>query len=978
MAAAVVLIIGISLSYADESDATGEDSNVITDVENGLTYELNLETLNPLDPVVTIVAWDESVVDVVIPASKVMTVTDEEGVNNYTCRIVVGTKAFDEKLYLGGDYKPETVGIFAQSKVLKSVVVKDGTSGSVTLPTAAFIECPSLTNVTIGSSVKEVPERCFYNDVAISNLILNNGIQKIGIYSFNAYYKMKPVLTSVVIPGSVEIIGSHAFDGMGSLTDLTLSNGIINIENVAFAACSGLTTLTLPDSVTTLGSRAFYGCSGLTVLTLSSGITTAGEEVFNNCGSLKTLSIPAKLEVSIDTLGNLIPSGCTKIIVDPENPCFESTETGDVLMSKTGVKTLMMVLKSAIAGSSFDVPDGIQVIGSNCFKTVNSYSFRELNLPASVTKLEDYAFADAKGLRTINGTDNITEIGSYILKNCYSLKNINLPKVTVIPALAFAGSKLSSYDFTNVTDIGVRAFENCNLKTIELSDSVKSIGDRAFYGSKLTTAVIGEYKQTVSVGPKAFWNCNSLTDIEFKNVKFDFDSEYYGQVVNGAALKTVKYPDGFNLWKNEGPLCISNDGKVIYSCYRSYDGVITIPSTVTEIPEYKGGSLSDGVFADSKIKGVIFENDRSEVITVAQNLFYNCKNLETVVFCDDIRYYDIGNGKYVDGIEYRTFSGMDGFVSKLKYVSFGNHGIYEMPIVTNLYFDGVNGNSVDPNYLVGSVFLSNGDGKLSKVGYTTTAVSKPSIDEVTIPGNLELVDDIIVKGDIVIPNGVSVTGTFIAIYNSIQFDGFTSVGAETLISYNHGIINVDGPAENTGVLFETSRVSDIGINGFTDCGESVVVDINAYTEAIPDGLMLVQYSVYTEVDGEQFLNPFKVAAVDVEGDSTVIADVGERMLSCAVSYCYDFNGREYWTPVSETAVMMPAEFVQMVAPLGVSMTIGNDIIENGEFLAFGTYSVKFTVPEGTQYQLNGKLTSDIENFVYYGQDLVFTPVLAQA
>ena len=118
-----------------------------------------------------------------------------------------------------------------------------------------------------------------------------------------------------------------------------------------------------------------------------------------------------------------------------------------------------------------------------------------------------------------NKTYTVTAIGERAFVRCY-LTSIDIPNsVTSIGQYAFYGcGSLTSIDIPNsVTSIGRYAFYDCSsLTSIDIPNPVPSIGDYAFYGcSSLTSIDIPN--SVTSIGDYAFYDCSSLTSIDIPN-----------------------------------------------------------------------------------------------------------------------------------------------------------------------------------------------------------------------------------------------------------------------------------------------------------------------------------------------------------------------------------------------------------------------------------------------------------------------------
>ena len=97
-----------------------------------------------------------------------------------------------------------------------------------------------------------------------------------------------PSLTSITIPSSVTSIGRNAFSDCTSLTSVTFGgySQLTSIGELAFYNCSSLTSITIPASVTSIGNQAFDGCNISSVTIDSSYAYQNAGGSSNTCGYL--------------------------------------------------------------------------------------------------------------------------------------------------------------------------------------------------------------------------------------------------------------------------------------------------------------------------------------------------------------------------------------------------------------------------------------------------------------------------------------------------------------------------------------------------------------------------------------------------------------------------------------------------------------------------------------------------------------------
>ena len=230
------------------------------------------------------------------------------------------------------------------------------------------------------------------------------------------------------------------------------------------------------------------------------------------------------------------------------------------------------------------------IIGSYMFynpdySPISPCAISKINLPNSVTGIEEGAFKSCTRLTDINIPNSVTSIGPETFKSCTSLTDINIPNsVTSIGGGAFSGcTSLTDINIPNsVTSIERGAFSGCtSLTDINIPNSVTSIGERAFlHCTSLTDINIPDAVK--SIEPETFSGCTRLTDINIPN-----------------SVTSIGY-------------------EAFYNCTRLTD--INIPNSVTSIERstfYDCTSLTD-------------INIPNSVTSIGEQAFYNCDNLKSV------------------------------------------------------------------------------------------------------------------------------------------------------------------------------------------------------------------------------------------------------------------------------------------------------------------------------------------------------------
>ena len=151
------------------------------------------------------------------------------------------------------------------------------------------------------------------------------------------------------------------------------------------------------------------------------------------------------------------------------------------------------------------IPDGVTVIGEYAF--TDNKTLKKVVLPQSTTVLENVAFVRATALEEIT-MPGVTTIGDQVFRGDINLKTITMPEVVTIGENVFEKTALTKVDMPKVKTLGYRAFYNvygdleevnmpivesigksafngAGIKKISLPDTVKTIGEDAFFDNPI-------------------------------------------------------------------------------------------------------------------------------------------------------------------------------------------------------------------------------------------------------------------------------------------------------------------------------------------------------------------------------------------------------------------------------------------------------------------------------------------------------------
>lgn len=241
----------------------------------------------------------------------------------------------------------------------------------------------------------------------------------------------------------------------------------------------------------------------------------------------------------------------------------------------------------------------------------------------------------------------VTHIKENALKDKTYFTSIILPDtITTIGDYAFYGTKISSITLPeSVTTIGASAFENSRISTINIPSNVTSIGDRAFQTTSVKNIKLPE--GLTSIGASTFYDCSALRSITlpasltsigenaFHNCYNLYTIIYKGDLAGWCAISGLDTFMRNNVGNVTNPRRVSVDGQDLTDEIVIPDGVTSIGNgafawctSVWSITLPEGVQrIGDYAFDNS---GIVRINIPESVTTIGARAFNDCEKLSTI------------------------------------------------------------------------------------------------------------------------------------------------------------------------------------------------------------------------------------------------------------------------------------------------------------------------------------------------------------
>lgn len=263
-------------------------------------------------------------------------------------------------------------------------------------------------------------------------------------------------------------------------------------------------------------------------------------------------------------------------------------------------------------------------------------TLKRVVLPATVTAIEEAAFANCRALETMD-TENAQSIGQWAFENCISLRNVHIGEKTEnIYNTAFKNcTALATVNIPgSVQTLGRWLFEGCeNLETITLNEGVRNLSQSTFYSCGVRSISIPStvieipdwvfqechnlehitlHDGITSIGEAVFLRCYSLKDFRIPKGVTVIRNNMFDEC---QSLQRVTFHNGITeIQERAFGYCTHLVGNPV-------GGTLTLPSSLT--------TLDNGAFQNCNSLLAV-DMSKTAVTDIPEYLFAHCEKLSSV------------------------------------------------------------------------------------------------------------------------------------------------------------------------------------------------------------------------------------------------------------------------------------------------------------------------------------------------------------
>ena len=619
-------------------------------------------------------------------------------------------KGTDESIVIPSEIDGKKVTVIGSSafygfKSLKNIEIPDGITS---IENYAFCQCWSITSLSVPESVTSIGTGAFRFCGDLKEIKLPSNLTVLSDSLFGADANLEYITfgdaektDTVIIPETVQKIGNYVFMNCEKIKNINLPANLKSIGKTCFQGCISLTGLFIPQSVESIGGGIFGDCDALQSVEI--------EDENNNFIFKDGILYDVKNGILVSAVNSLIPEKvivdeCTKTIdysafadcnnlyeieipqgvVNIGEKAFarlDNLKNIDIPDSVTNITTLAFYRCNGLV--SVQVPGSVTAIKNGTFRECNN--LKKVILNEGVTKIDGSAFIFCSSLEQIKLPQSLVSIGSGAFDNCTSLISVELPDNAIISSDTFKECKnlsdivISDTNNNYIVKNGILYNKNmtrilcypAGIKDTEffVPDTVKTIGDFAFYGTKalesinipdsvtnIGTDAFGEcsgLKEVVipdsvtSMGEAVFYKCTSLEKVK---LSVNITSPNPAVFQYCSSLKEVVLPESmkfisffmFSYCKEITNIVLPDKlNSVLRSAFQNCDNLknITVPKNVTTIQDYAFGYYYDEQSATYK---------KYDDFTISG---YAGSKAQEYAEANEIRFIELNEKETTDGIK---------------------------------------------------------------------------------------------------------------------------------------------------------------------------------------------------------------------------------------------------------------------------------------------------------------------------------------
>ena len=366
----------------------------------------------------------------------------------------------------------------------------------------------TLTGYTGSETTLNLPASVTYNDATYNVTAIDSDAFK--------KFKNTNIIQTVNIPEGYKSIGLSAFEGFTGLTSITIPGSLEMLSSYSFESCTALQTVNFAAdtaSKLTINLKSFKDCSSLTEIALPKRLSSMNAGVFTGCTALQQITVA---------------DGCTNFVSDGNNLYVKEDDVDgySLIGYAAGQNATDLTIPSEVNGKP------VTSIFRLTFQ--NNAKLQSVTVPASVTNFQSSCFDGCSALKKVSIAAENPTIANYAFTG--------LAEGSVIEvANEAAAAKFTSSTYTSSkTTVQVKSSEPEPEATPAASLTVKGTGVKdgySYYTVKLDSAA----------------NLSTMiVNLSFDASQVSQDAQVTGKPAAYAKLNDSRFRLLTQTWKEEG------------------------------------------------------------------------------------------------------------------------------------------------------------------------------------------------------------------------------------------------------------------------------------------------------------------------------------------------------------------------------------------------------------------------------------------